>query len=227
MKPGKTSLLFAAAFLAAAAARRSEAFPRLASPAGGTIVAPGRVTRITIADEPPGAEEWEAFVSVDGGRTYPLRATPHLPIAERGFDWVVPALPPGALRMKVRFGTGGIEREFLLAEEFGVGTGVSGAPVIPDPGAIGETPAPGEEDTVAWVDVENGRARLVVPTGRRGLVPVARWVATSRVAVPAPKRKTSVTRSKPAAARLAVRGLADFSSRPVGRTIASLSRLNV
>jgi len=225
MKPGKTSLLFASAIFAAAA-RPSAATPRLVSPAPGTSVAPGRAARIEIGGAPSGAEEWEAFVSVDGGRTYPLRATPHLPISEPAFDWVVPALAPGALRVKVRFGVAGAEKESLLAESFSIGTGASGTVVAPDPRTI-ELPAAGEEGTVAWVDRSDGSVRLVVPVAGRGIVPAAAWTARVRVPLLAPRRAALARSGRAAGVRLVLPAPARARAARVGRTIASLSRLNV
>ena len=39
------------------------------------------------------AEEWEAFLSFDGGATYPVRITPHLDLELRRVRWQVPAIP--------------------------------------------------------------------------------------------------------------------------------------
>jgi hypothetical protein len=40
------------------------------------------------------AVEWEAFLSLDGGRTYPVRITPHLDLSiRRRFHFQVPAFP--------------------------------------------------------------------------------------------------------------------------------------
>src|SRR3954471_17871563 len=38
-------------------------------------------------------KEWEAFLSVDGGKTYPVRITPHLDQDLRRFTWQVPSIP--------------------------------------------------------------------------------------------------------------------------------------
>ena len=48
--------------------------------------------------------EWEAFLSVDGGRTWPLRVTPHLDISIRRFTFRVPDLPTRDARIMLRFG---------------------------------------------------------------------------------------------------------------------------
>ena len=226
MSPAKTAILLAA-ILVAPSARGSEPSPRLVSPPSGAIVVPGRIARIEIAGAPSGADEWEAFVSVDGGRTYPLRATPHLPIRERAFDWNVPSLPPGPVRVKLRFGSRGVEREFLLDGPLSLGAGDSGSLVVPEAETVGATPAPGEEGTVAWVDRENGRARLIVPASPRALLADTRWKARSGIPVPAPKRNVGAPAAGRSAVRLVLFRPASRPPRPRSRTIASLSRLNV
>lgn len=219
--------LFLTVLPAAARASAAPAAPRLASPAAESVVLPGDTAEIAIAGAPRGADEWEAFLSVDGGRTYPLRVTPHLPIDERSFAWTVPALPPGRVRVKARFGVRGVEHEFFLDESFTIGTGPSGTLVAPERDAIGFAPAAGEEGTVAWVDRANGRARLVVPIPERGVASGARWSAAAPATLPAPRRNALFAPDPPIAARPALPRPPALPPVPLGRTIASLSRLNV
>ena len=220
---------FVAAILALVpgAALASGVGPRLDSPALDAVVHPGERLEIAVAGAPGGAEEWEAFLSLDGGGTYPLRATPHLPAAERSFGWTVPALPPGRVRVKVRFGVAGIEREYFLAETFSIGAGASGTLVAPDPRAIGAEPAAGEGETVAWVDRSNGGTRLVVPVPERGVAPTRFLAARLRAPLPGPKRTAFAAPDRPLVSRLAPIAPAIRRPAPLGRTIASLSRLNV
>ncbi|HET7451531.1 MAG TPA: hypothetical protein VFL12_02225 [Thermoanaerobaculia bacterium] len=220
---------FVAAVLALVpgAAFASGSRPRLVSPATETVVHPGERVEIAVADAPLGAEEWEAFLSLDGGVTYPLRATPHLPAGEPSFAWTVPALAPGRVRVKVRFGVAGTEHEFFLAETFSIGTGDSGTLVAPDPRAIGAGPAAGEGDTVAWVDRSNGGTRLVVPVPERGLAPTPSLAARLRAPLAGPKRTAFAAPDRPATSRLVPVATDIRRPAPLGRTIASLSRLNV
>ena len=49
-------------------------------------------------------EEWEAFLSVDGGRYYSDRITPHLDLSIREFRWNVPNVASRDVRILLRFG---------------------------------------------------------------------------------------------------------------------------
>jgi len=226
-----TASLFAATLLAGTAARAnppvSPFSPRLASPAARSVVSPGETVRIAIAGAPAGAQEWEAFLSLDGGRSYPLRVTPHLPIGEPSFPWMVPSLPSGDARVKIRFGVGGAEREFVLGESFSIAGRRRGALVAPDRSAIGASPAAGEEGTVAWVDGDGDRARLVVPIFPAGLEPARRWEVFRSPSFPVPRRGPLVSSAEPAAERAREPRPLLASPAPLGRSVASLSRLNV
>jgi hypothetical protein len=63
---------------------------------------------------PANVDEWEAFLSVNGGRTYPIRLTPHLDLAIRRFTWTVPFLPGAEASLLLRFGDERDEREFAF-----------------------------------------------------------------------------------------------------------------
>jgi hypothetical protein len=79
---------------------------RLVSPAAGDELIAGSAATIEWEglDLPERAVEWEAFLSVDGGRTWPLRITPHLDISIRRFTFRVPDLPTREARVLLRFG---------------------------------------------------------------------------------------------------------------------------
>jgi hypothetical protein len=51
-----------------------------------------------------GVHEWEAFLSFDGGRTWPARVTPHLDTDLTAFRFSVPAVPSDNVRLMLRFG---------------------------------------------------------------------------------------------------------------------------
>jgi hypothetical protein len=218
---------FVATIVALAGAARAAASPRLVSPAADRVVRPGGRVEIAVAGVPAGADEWEAFLSLDGGLTYPLRATPHLPANERSFEWTVPALPPGPVRVKVRFGVAGTEHEFFLAGTFSIGAGGSGTLVAPDPGAIGAEPAAGEQETVAWVDRSNAGTRLVVPVPERGVAPTKFLAAPVRAPLASRRRTAFAAPDRPVAGRLASITPTMRRPAPAGRKFASLSRLNV
>lgn len=152
---------------------------RLLSPAPGTALVPGAV--VTIAWEPGAGlaalshvEEWEAFLSLDGGATYPLRITPHLDARRRSFRWRVPDLPTASARLLLRFGD----------ERREVGMEVPGAFAItaepstrlpwdaPPARALGrgERARPNGAGVVSWVEGprDGSRSRAVEASGSTG-----------------------------------------------------------
>jgi hypothetical protein len=55
---------------------------------------------------PPECDELELLLSVDGGRTWPLRVSAELEPREGGFRWRVPNLAAGRARLRLRYGLG-------------------------------------------------------------------------------------------------------------------------
>ncbi|HXU29856.1 MAG TPA: hypothetical protein VN851_04690 [Thermoanaerobaculia bacterium] len=98
---------------------------RLLSPVAGEKLEAGELAWIEWSDEPGHAAspetEWEAFLSLDGGRTYPIRLTPHLDLALRGFAFEVPNVPSRNARLLLRFGDEGTERIFEAPARFEIG----------------------------------------------------------------------------------------------------------
>ncbi|MES1210848.1 MAG: hypothetical protein ABUL63_00810 [Acidobacteriota bacterium] len=91
---------------------------RVLAPAAGAELTAGQPA--TIAWEPTAgleSEEWEAFLSLDGGKTYTVRLTPHLDLAIRQFSFHVPDLPTSRARLLLRFGD---ERREQIVEAPGV-----------------------------------------------------------------------------------------------------------
>ncbi len=105
---------------------------------------------------PAGWEEWEAFLSLDGGATYPVRLTPHLDRELRRITFRVPALPTADARLLLRVGDERREAAFELPERFTI----AAAPGLL-PGAFdlartvwrrGEPARPGEAGVLVWVE---------------------------------------------------------------------------
>ncbi|MEA2327252.1 MAG: hypothetical protein QOE68_2211, partial [Thermoanaerobaculia bacterium] len=84
-------LSLAVVLLAFASLARAESL-RVVAPANGATLRGGSFAELrwTSAQPPAAAEEWEAFLSVDGGKYYAFRVTPHLDIHLRSFTFVVP-----------------------------------------------------------------------------------------------------------------------------------------
>lgn len=102
------------------------------------------------------AEEWEAFLSFDGGATYPVRITPHLDLALRRVRWQVPAIPTNDARLLLRFGDERHETTVELPQRFAIAEALWAAPLFGG-GARraalpGEPALPGRPGVVAWVE---------------------------------------------------------------------------
>ncbi len=87
-----------------------EAAPiRLVEPADGAVWTVGESAALAWEPEPgferqAKLEEWEVFLSVDGGLTFPVRLTPHLDISRRRVVVDVPDLPTERGRLLLRVG---------------------------------------------------------------------------------------------------------------------------
>lgn len=152
---------------------------RLVAPRAGVTLVAGTTAELEWAPLAPLAglsevEEWEAFLSLDAGRTYPLRITPHLDQDLRRFHWQVPFLPTGDAAILLRFGNERRETAVELPVRFAIAT----PPTVP-PGwqstlrlarrtaTRGESPLPGQPGVVAWPEGSRrgGSLRQVIATG--------------------------------------------------------------
>lgn len=165
MKLPRTTLLLVAALAGlGASARASETpfRPRLIQPAPEATLAAGSVATIAwdATGIPGNFDEWEAFLSLDGGRSYPLRITPHLDLAIRSFTWSVPALPGSEGSLLLRFGDERVEQRFAFARRFRIAGALALAsplsralgtpPVLAR--SRGEAAEPEDEGVIAWVE---------------------------------------------------------------------------
>lgn len=149
------------AFAPGAFARESSAPMKLVAPLDGAVLVAGSEAELEWApdeafDRFPRVEEWEAFLSLDGGATWPLRITPHLDQDIRRVHWQVPSVPTADARLLLRFGD---EEEETAVEWPGrfsivaspITSGGSFALSRPAPG-LGEAALPGHTGVVAWVE---------------------------------------------------------------------------
>jgi hypothetical protein len=143
----------------------------------------------------PRTEEWEAFLSLDDGKTYPMRITPHLDADLRRFRWQVPPLPTPHARILLRFGDERKETSVLVPRRFAILAAPAGTPAGTPAAAVlspswgaglslfvrraagrGEAALPGQAGVVAWVEGSRrgGALRQVVaaeaPSGARSRV---------------------------------------------------------
>ena len=112
------------------------------------------------------AEEWEAFLSLDGGRYYAFRITPHLDINRNEFTWVVPNVATKNARILIRAGD---ERHETLYEQpvtFAIEADASAeAPHTTIVPGRGEAARDGDPAVAAWTDGDRTGGALVVRTG--------------------------------------------------------------
>ncbi len=149
------------------AAATGPAGPRLVAPAAGYVLTAGSLAAVEWEGTVPlaGAEEWEAFLSLDGGRSHPLRITPHLDLSVRRFTFRVPAFPTQDARVLLRFGDERREIEVETPQRFAIVPGSGGAaPASRISLSRGERALPGEGGVVFWVEGarDGGGAREVV-----------------------------------------------------------------
>lgn len=109
---------------------------------------------------PESAEEWEAFLSLDGGHTFPIRLTPHLDLGVREFRFRVPDLPTPDGRILLRFGDEKTEVVVSPPERVTIAKGV----LHPLPARIafqaGESVLPGRQGVVFWTEGTRRGSRL-------------------------------------------------------------------
>lgn len=163
--------LFAAAWLAGAAPLAAagplpatKALAALVAPRAGETLVAGEMVTLEWAPGPGLAraghvEEWEAFLSLDGGAHYPIRITPHLDRDLRRASFRVPDLPTGDARILLRFGDERRETACELRERFAIAlpAGTASAWALASAPAAqtlraGEPARPGEPGVSRWIE---------------------------------------------------------------------------
>jgi len=112
---------------------------------------------------PANAEEWEAFLSFDGGAYYAVRITPHLDVARRTFTWVVPNVDTTRARILVRAGDERHETLIELPATFAIvhDARAEGPHATIVPSTPGEAAREGDPGVVAWTDGDRAGGGLV------------------------------------------------------------------
>jgi len=160
---------------------------RLVAPFEGATLAAGSTAEIEWAPldtfhRLPKAEEWEAFLSLDGGASYPVRITPHLDQDLRRIRFEVPPVPTADARILLRFGDERRETVVELPQRFAIVP----SPILTRPLPLtgqaplrGEPARPGEAGVAVWVEGTRRGGALrqrstAVPAGLHGrLEPVS------------------------------------------------------
>jgi hypothetical protein len=128
---------------------------RLAAPrAGETLHGGGFATIQWSADAlPPHAEEWEAFLSIDGGKYYAFRITPHLDLGIQHFDFVVPNVDTRNARILIRTGDEKRETLFEIPDRFTIVRDARAEVQVPHAnGGRAEAARDGDPVVLAWAD---------------------------------------------------------------------------
>jgi hypothetical protein len=135
------------------------------APSAGTALRGGSFATLqwTARTLPQHAEEWEAFLSIDGGRYYAFRITPHLDIDRRQFDFVVPNVDTSNARILIRTGDEKHESLFPLPDRFSIARDASAGAMAPR--AIvstghAEAAREGDPVVVAWADGDRSGSRV-------------------------------------------------------------------
>ena len=106
------------------------------------------------AAAPAEFEEWEAFLSLDGGATWPYRLTPHLDRSRSRVEVELPPVPTRRARLLLRFGDESRETEWLVPGEIEILPGRRALELDPPrvAAAPGESARPGEAGVTGWVE---------------------------------------------------------------------------
>lgn len=167
------------AFASPGLAREAGVPVRLLAPQEGATLAAGSTAELEWAPGPdfarfPAVEEWEAFLSLDGGATYPVRITPHLDQDLRRVRFQVPPIPTPDARILLRFGDERHETAFKLPGRFAIAASPvleSGLDLSRRAVSPGEPALPGHAGVVAWAEGSRRGAglRQVVAEAPSGL----------------------------------------------------------
>ena len=174
-------------------------------------------------------EEWEAFLSFDNGRHWPVRITPHLDVARSSFSFVVPPLPSNEIRIMLRFGDETREVGYVVPTVWRSTLGKR-ASLLPLSRTIlsGESAHPGAPPSVLWVDGPRDgsspvlRASTWQPTALETAY-TARFPFMSLL-FPPEKQTTGVIGCPPRNDRLVLRAVRAFQAVPAADSPGSLLR---
>ncbi|HEX3577325.1 MAG TPA: hypothetical protein VHY33_02080 [Thermoanaerobaculia bacterium] len=148
-------VLLALAVLAFASLARAESL-RVVAPAKGATLRGGSFAELrwTAPQLPAAAEEWEAFLSIDGGKYYAFRVTPHLDVQLRSFTFVVPNVDTRNARILIRTGDEVHELHFESRDTFSIVRDAKAEQPLPRvvEAGRGEAARDGEPGVVAWAD---------------------------------------------------------------------------
>jgi hypothetical protein len=129
---------------------------RVTTPVAGTRLHGGGFATLqwTPVTLPQDAEEWEAFLSVDGGKYYAFRITPHLDIERKRFDFIVPNVDTHDARILIRAGDEEQETLFEVPASFTIERDPNAEQALPALMQFGrgEAARAGDPEVLAWTE---------------------------------------------------------------------------
>jgi hypothetical protein len=159
--------LGAIAAIGIAAAVHASSSVELIAPRAGSVLQGGSETMLqwSASSLPAHAEEWEAFLSFDGGRYFAARITPHLDADRRSFRWRVPNVAASNVRILLRFGDEREEHAVELPQTFRIEPGIASIEFADVHAALtdasGESALPASPPVVEWVSGDRRGAGLI------------------------------------------------------------------
>src|SRR5579884_1283570 len=125
---------------------------QVVTPADGTTLRGGHFATLTWSAQqlPRGAEEWEAFLSLDGGRYYAVRLTPHLDISRRTFPVLIPNVDSDDARLLVRTGDERNETIIEMPQRLRIRAEANAIVISQRARGSGESARPNEPPVVMW-----------------------------------------------------------------------------
>jgi hypothetical protein len=163
----------------------------VSAPATGSTLRGGSVARLAWSAEalPADVDEWEAFLSIDGGAHYAFRITPHLDIALRSVTWLVPNVDTRDARLLIRTGDERKERTFVLPLSFAIARDANAHIALRPIGANrrGESAREGDDPVAGWAEGDRRGTRVAQvthvdpPAAMQSLHPVSLSDQTSAV----------------------------------------------
>jgi hypothetical protein len=213
----------------------AEELVRLVSPVPGSTFAAGGSLVVSWEPGPAlaafaRAEEWEVFISLDGGRTFLARLTPHLDLDVRRVTLRLPPIPSDDVRLLLRMGDERVEREQLLPGRYRIVPSRTAPPWRLRSPSRGESARPGSPGVLHWVsgarDGSGWREHEVLPGVPACLPTVHPDLRRPTVALPAGEPTVAGPRRGQPVALL--RRAPDLSGGPaLPPTLAKLCRRNL
>jgi len=209
----------------------------LIAPQKGATLRGGSFATIewTAAELPRGAEEWEAFLSLDGGKYYAFRITPHLDLGLKRFSWMVPNAATNNARILIR--TGDERHETLV--EFPIRFSIAAVPHaelcsgLPIRSSHAEAARDGDPNVIAWVDGDRAGTRATQQCARATGPQIAAFLSNHERGIDpavAPRTLHSSSAQCEKSHRIAPRtrvAIPVAQSRAPADVLLAISRLNV